>query len=246
MQSPHRASQLQGLKHPDFANHAHARRSSRILRQRGRRGRTCRRLPMRRRAARSAARLGPGNGCGRTRRLDRPITSSGAKEIARLLDSHRPRTVENTLRPYDQAQAELLFAAYQTELMSRVHPDKAMRDKANELTQVAQSAVVELSLNPAVYRALAADRPIPRRRRDSPLRRAHAARIPAGRRRPRRCDARTRAATRGPRDGTGARVQPQRQRKREQGHGAQQRRARRPARRLTSPGIRPARTARSR
>jgi thimet oligopeptidase len=78
------------------------------------------------------------------------------KEIARLLAVTGPRTMENTLRPYDQAQAELLFAAYQTELMSRVHPDKAMRDKANELTQVAQSATVELSLNPAVYRALAA------------------------------------------------------------------------------------------
>ncbi|GGG98387.1 M3 family metallopeptidase [Silvibacterium dinghuense] len=74
--------------------------------------------------------------------------------IARLLAVPGPRTVENTLRPYDDAVAELSATATQTGLLDSVHPQKEIRDKAQALAQVISQAGVELGLNQAVYQAL--------------------------------------------------------------------------------------------
>jgi thimet oligopeptidase len=68
----------------------------------------------------------------------------------------QPRTLETTLRAYDDAIAELSLAGTQTGLMHSVCPDKAVRDAAEGLLQKISQAVVELSLNRDMYQALAA------------------------------------------------------------------------------------------
>jgi thimet oligopeptidase len=66
------------------------------------------------------------------------------------------RSLENTLRPYDDAVATLSATGSLASLLDSVYPDKAVRDKARELTQVVAEAATALSLNQEVYRALAA------------------------------------------------------------------------------------------
>ncbi len=64
------------------------------------------------------------------------------------------RTIENTLRVYDQAVAELSVAGSQTALLDSVHPEKKIRDKAQALTQKVAEAGVMLALNQDIYSAL--------------------------------------------------------------------------------------------
>jgi thimet oligopeptidase len=74
--------------------------------------------------------------------------------IDRLLAEQGPRNAENTLRAYDDAVAELSATGSQTGLMDSVHPDKAIRDMAQALTQKISQAGVQLGLNQQVYQAL--------------------------------------------------------------------------------------------
>ena len=74
--------------------------------------------------------------------------------IDRLLAVKGPRTLENTLRPYDEAVAELSATGSQTALLDSVYPDKAVRDTAQALTQSVAQAGVTLGLNQKVYQAL--------------------------------------------------------------------------------------------
>ena len=74
--------------------------------------------------------------------------------LDRLLAVEGPRTLENTLRPYDDAVAELSAAGSQTALLDSVYPDKAIRDTAQALTQTIAQAGVALGLNREVYEAL--------------------------------------------------------------------------------------------
>ena len=64
--------------------------------------------------------------------------------IDRLLTTHGPRTLENTLRPYDEAVAELAATGSQAALLDSVYPDKAVRDSAQALTQLVAQAGVAL------------------------------------------------------------------------------------------------------
>jgi thimet oligopeptidase len=66
-----------------------------------------------------------------------------------------PRTIENTLAPYDHALERMNSAAYLSALMEQVHPDVAFRDRATEMVRKASAAQTALSLNHDVYRALA-------------------------------------------------------------------------------------------
>lgn len=75
--------------------------------------------------------------------------------IQQLLAVQGPRTVENTLAPYDRAIAELSIAGSEAGLMYSVAPEKAVRDRAEALVQKISEASVTLSLNQPVYRALA-------------------------------------------------------------------------------------------
>jgi thimet oligopeptidase len=97
-----------------------------------------------------------------------PATGEAAKEwtdwhlaqarakIAALLAVDGPRTVDNTLKPFDQAQWHLRIAGSQTGVMFMVHPASALRDAVQELSQAVSAEGVALSLNQDVYRALGA------------------------------------------------------------------------------------------
>ena len=77
-------------------------------------------------------------------------------QIDTLLAVDGEKTLENTLRPYDDAVATLGATGSLASLLDSVYPDKAVRDKARELTQAVAEAATSLSLNQEVYRALAA------------------------------------------------------------------------------------------
>ncbi len=76
--------------------------------------------------------------------------------IAELVAAVGPRTVENTLVPYDRASWHLRMAGSQSGVMFMVHPDAGVRDAAQQLSQVIGAETVALSLNRDVYQALTA------------------------------------------------------------------------------------------
>ena len=76
--------------------------------------------------------------------------------IDALLGVQGQKTLENTLRPFDDAAATLSATGSLASLLDSVYPDKAVRDKARELTQVVAEAATALSLNQDVFRALVA------------------------------------------------------------------------------------------
>jgi thimet oligopeptidase len=65
-----------------------------------------------------------------------------------------PRTIDNTLRPYDEALRHLNSAGYFAGLMEAIHPDANFRDRATAMVKKAGAAQTALSLNQAVYLAL--------------------------------------------------------------------------------------------
>jgi thimet oligopeptidase len=78
------------------------------------------------------------------------------RQIELLLAEPGPRTIENTLRRYDNALTELATAGQQSALLNSVHPVKEIRDTAQEMAQKIAEAGTELSLNHEVYEALSA------------------------------------------------------------------------------------------
>ena len=76
------------------------------------------------------------------------------KAIDGLVALKGQRNIENTLRAYDDAIAELGTAGSQTGLLDSVHLDKKIRDKAQALTQKIAEAGTLLALNQGVYSAL--------------------------------------------------------------------------------------------
>jgi thimet oligopeptidase len=84
-------------------------------------------------------------------RLDR-----AQQTLNRMLAVKGRRTIENTLRPYDDILLELDSAGSQSGLIEEVHPDAGMRQAAQKMTQKVSAFATELSLNRAVYDALSA------------------------------------------------------------------------------------------
>lgn len=76
--------------------------------------------------------------------------------IAAIKEVQGRRTVDNTLRPYDEALRHLSDAARQSGLVANTHPDEAMRTDAEALQQQISSYVTSLSVDPGLYRAMAA------------------------------------------------------------------------------------------
>ena len=74
--------------------------------------------------------------------------------IDRLLAAEGERTTDNTLRPYDDAVADLGAVGSLTGLMHSVYPERPVRDMAQALLQKISQAGVELALNRDVYRVL--------------------------------------------------------------------------------------------
>ena len=76
--------------------------------------------------------------------------------LAALLAFEGPRTPENSLRLYDAAIEQLSLAGAQSGVLNSVAVDKAVRDQAQAEAQRVAMAGSALSLNRAVYDALAA------------------------------------------------------------------------------------------
>ncbi len=76
------------------------------------------------------------------------------KSVDQVLAVTGPRTVENTLAPYDNAVLYLDTAAYQAGLMQIVHPDSAIRDRAQKMVEKVSAVATTLALNQGIYRAL--------------------------------------------------------------------------------------------
>jgi thimet oligopeptidase len=83
------------------------------------------------------------------------LAESRAK-IAELLAVDGPRTVENTLVPYDRACWHLRMAGSQSGVMFMVHPLAEVRDAAQACSASISAESTSLSLNREVYQALAA------------------------------------------------------------------------------------------
>lgn len=77
-------------------------------------------------------------------------------DVDRLIAVRGPRTVENTLRRFDDAQDELALAGNNAFLLYSLADTPAMRDMGQKMTAAISVATTELSLNPQVYQALAA------------------------------------------------------------------------------------------
>ncbi|WP_374351159.1 M3 family metallopeptidase [Chitinimonas sp.] len=75
-------------------------------------------------------------------------------DLDKLLAVKGKRTVENTLKPFDDAQNELAIAGNQAYILYAVGNQPALRDKAQALNQKISSVVSDLSLNQKVYKAL--------------------------------------------------------------------------------------------
>jgi thimet oligopeptidase len=88
--------------------------------------------------------------------LETKHLAEAQRHIDRLLAVTSPRTVNNTLRPYDAALEQIDAATYLATLMQQVHPDARFRDSATKMTLKASAAATVLSLNRGVYQALQA------------------------------------------------------------------------------------------
>lgn len=76
--------------------------------------------------------------------------------IARMLAVKGPRTIANTLRPYDDALLQLDAANSQAGLISETHPDSALRVAGEKAAQMVAAYYTELQLDRKVYDALTA------------------------------------------------------------------------------------------
>ena len=77
-------------------------------------------------------------------------------DVAKLVAVQGPRTLKNTLRPFDDAANQLALAGNNAYLIYSLADAAPMRDKGQALAAKVSSAFTDLSLNPEVYRALSA------------------------------------------------------------------------------------------
>ncbi len=82
--------------------------------------------------------------------------SAARSAVGNLLAIEGKRTVENTVRPYDDAVWHLRMAGSQAHVMFMVFPEAGVRDAVQALSQQVSAESVALSLNQDVYRALEA------------------------------------------------------------------------------------------
>jgi thimet oligopeptidase len=82
--------------------------------------------------------------------------ADGQKSIDQLVAVKGPRTIENTLSPYDEAVRQINIGNYLANMMFQVHPDATFRDVASKMTQKASAVQTAISLNRDVYKALSA------------------------------------------------------------------------------------------
>jgi thimet oligopeptidase len=80
--------------------------------------------------------------------------SRAVETRARLLAVTVPRTIENTLRPYDDLSGDLSDLIGEAVLITAVHPDQRMRQAAEDVLQRANTLDSERSVDRAIYDAL--------------------------------------------------------------------------------------------
>lgn len=95
--------------------------------------------------------------------------SAAQANLDKLLAVKGKRTVENTLRPFDDAQNEINIAGNEAYILFAVGKPAALRDKAQELNQKIAGIAADLALNQGVYKALAAI-PLPDTKKDGATR----------------------------------------------------------------------------
>ena len=99
--------------------------------------------------------VGKLNGAGEEKWVGAHLTRE-QKYADELLAVKGPRTIENTLRPFDNAQNELSLAGFEAYLMYAVATEKEARDAGQALAQKVQEVNTALALNQDVYKALSA------------------------------------------------------------------------------------------
>ena len=86
----------------------------------------------------------------------RRALDAAARALPSLLATPAPRTVANTLMPFNELLLELANAGAVAGLLSEVHPLESVRDSARGYEQEVSKLASELSLHREVYDALAA------------------------------------------------------------------------------------------
>src|SRR6185369_5258814 len=89
-------------------------------------------------------------------KLQQDRLTNAKQSLDRMLAVTGKRTIENTLKPYDEMQTYLDAVANQVSLIKEVHPDESVRTAAEKVSQQAEAFNTEVSLNRAVYDAIAA------------------------------------------------------------------------------------------
>jgi len=89
-------------------------------------------------------------------KIENDRLAAGERAIATLLAVTGPRTIENTLVPFDEAVHQNNSAGYFAGLMEQVHPDATFRDHATAMLTKVSAAQTAIALNHDVYNALAA------------------------------------------------------------------------------------------
>jgi thimet oligopeptidase len=88
-------------------------------------------------------------------KIENDRLAAGQKAVDTLLAAQGPRTIENTLVPFDEALRQINSAGYFAGLMEQVHPDSTFRDHATTMLTKASEAQTAISLNREIYTALA-------------------------------------------------------------------------------------------
>src|SRR5207245_3431979 len=76
--------------------------------------------------------------------------------LKRILKAQGPRTIENTLEPFDELSRRLEELLSQPKFLFDVHPEAPMRQAGDEAYQEADRFATELSLNREGYEAIEA------------------------------------------------------------------------------------------
>jgi thimet oligopeptidase len=88
-------------------------------------------------------------------KIENDRLAAGQRAIETLLAVKGPRTIENTLVPFDEAVHQNNSAGYFAGLMEQVHPEATFRDHATTMATKASAAQTAIALNHDVYNALA-------------------------------------------------------------------------------------------
>src|SRR5947199_4305620 len=73
--------------------------------------------------------------------------AAAQQSIDTLVAVKGPRTIDNTLGPFDEAVRQISSAAYLAGLMQQVHPEATFRDHATAMLTKASAAQTAVSLN---------------------------------------------------------------------------------------------------